>query len=157
MNPVTSLPTTSPNLLIVEHTNEFKNVKISRLMLELYERIIPVLQKLASSERIFSDHEYRLFKKDGDTESSQQKYRGMISFVNLLGIAGGEQVNRVVGVVTASCSEIAQGYITATQSSKVIHQQALSHTEEHRSTVLSFIEKLLSALQEIIRNERNSG
>jgi|GEM_PF-6895177 len=137
---------------------DLQNKKISRIMLEIFEQILPNMQRLDSAARKLGEYAYTRFLENSSFESTQQKYLGALS---LFGISAAAPIadgfKTVINAASASGNALVQSYITTTQASKELDRQMMSYTDADKSGVQNFLEKILSLVNQVLQTERTSG
>lgn len=137
---------------------DFSNKKISRLMLDLFETLMPILQSLNTASREFGVYSFNCFKETSGVESGQQKN---LALVALTGISAAAPISKefkdAVSAVSSSGNAFFQSRLTDATTTKNINQDLFSRTHQDQSTLLSVIDKLLQLVNQVVQTEKSSG
>lgn len=132
--------------------------KISKLMLELFAELMPILQKLGSSAREFGAYNRSHFLNSSSTEAAQRQNLGWISLLGTVAAAPiSEGQLHALTAVSGSGRSFVESLLSTTSTNKEIEKELLSKADQDRSTLENFADKLLSLVQQIIQSEKLNG
>ena len=131
--------------------------KISRIMLELFEMLMPTLQELNKASKELGIYGYESLKKNSSSEIGEQRN---IARILLLGVTSAAPISTdlkaAVTAITSSGKAYFDSYLSNASSNKSIDQDLLSRANQDQSTLQNTLEKLLSLVQQVLHSERSS-
>jgi hypothetical protein len=132
--------------------------KVSRFMMELFELLMPTLQKLNSAYKELGVFSFESLKKNNSSENFQQRN---IAAITLLGVSSlapiGDGIKGAVSSVSSSGQAYFQSCIGDASTSKSINQDQITRANQDQSTLQNMIEKLLNLVQQVLQTEKSSG
>ncbi len=135
------------------------NKKVSRLMLELFEMLMPTLQSLNSASKEFGTYSFEHIKKNSAAESS---HRRNLAGASLIGVVSAipSITEGTLGAVSA-VSKCGDAYLNScindAATNKGFDQDLFAKAGQDQSTLQNVLEKLLSLVQQVLQTERSSG
>jgi predicted extracellular nuclease len=137
---------------------EFTTKKISRLMLELFEQIMPTLQNLNSSARQLATYSHEHFRKNSSREYFYQMAQGCFTAIGTgCAFTPFEGHRQGISSVSSALSSFAQSYQSDASTQKGTLQDLTSRSYQDQTTLQNALEKLLSLVQGVQQSERIPG
>lgn len=132
--------------------------KISRVMLELFEMLMPTLQNLNKASRQLGIYGYESLKKNSSSEIGEQRNIARVLFLGVTSAAPiSKDIKDALSALTSSGKAYFDSNLSNASSNKSIDQDILSRANQDQSTLQNTIEKLLSLVQQVLQTERSSA
>lgn len=158
LSSITNQASFVPTTLNTPSEMEFQTKKISRLMLELFEQIMPTLQNLNSSARQLATYSYEHFKKNSSKEHFYQMTQGCFTAIGTgCAFTPFEGHRQGISSVSSALSSFAQSFHNTASTEKNTLQDLTSRSHQDQNTLQNALEKLLSLVQGVQQSERIPG